>query len=394
MIFLEILKESLVTLKSNKMRTLLSVLGIVIGVGSVIGLMALGAGSQKSMVERIQSMGTNLLMVSPTDGNITQSQIEYVLANDFLKIIDNVSPEYSSRNQTIYGSNSVNQNITGILPAYFQVRNFTISLGRYLTNQDNETFNKVAVIGWQTAIDLFENPILAIGQKIKIKNLNFEVVGVLKPKGSSGMQSQDELILVPLLVAQKLIFNQNNLTSVVFTIKDENKMDQAKSIIGFTLLDLHQIQSIDKADFRIFSQTEMLEAMTSIMQTMTGLLAGIAAISLLVGGIGIMNIMLVTVTERTREIGLRKALGAKNKIITLQFMLEAIIITSLGGILGMGFGVLLALLIGKIANLEALFTFNSIFLSVGISILIGLVFGIYPAKKAAKLQPIEALRYD
>lgn len=394
MLFWEILKESLITLKSNKMRTLLSILGIVIGIGSVIGLMALGAGSQKSMVDKIQSLGSNLLTVSPRDGEITLSDLKNIKNNDFLGLIEETSPEISKRLQVVAGENNVNQNVNGIYQSYFSVKNYQIALGEIINQKDNDTLNRVAVLGWQTATDLFEKPMLALNQKIKINNLTFKVIGVLEEKGSSGMQNQDEIILIPLSVAQKLLFNSNELSSIAFSIRDEEKIDQAKSIIGYTLLEIHKINSIDEADFRIFSQAEMLETMTSVMQTMTGLLAGIAAISLLVGGIGIMNIMLVTVTERTREIGLKKALGAKNKTITLQFMMESIIITTLGGLIGIIFGVGIATLISQLANLETVFTFNSIFLSVGISILIGLIFGIYPAQKAAKLQPIEALRYE
>jgi putative ABC transport system permease protein len=394
MLFFEILKESLVTLKSNKMRTLLSILGIVIGIGSMIGLMALGAGSQKSMVDKIQSLGSNLLTISPKGSDITLNDLKNINNNDFLSLIEKTSPEASKREQVVAGENNVNQNVTGILPDFLSVKNYEISLGETINQEDNDTLNRIAILGWQTATDLFEKPTLALNQKIKIKNLTFKVTGILKEKGSSGMKNQDEAIFIPLSVAQKLVFNSDELTSIAFSIKDEDKIEQAKSVIGYTLLEIHNIDSVDDADFRIFSQAEMLETMTSVMQTMTGLLAGIAAISLLVGGIGIMNIMLVTVTERTREIGLRKALGAKNKTITLQFMMESIIITTLGGLIGIIFGVGIATLISKLANLETVFTFNSIFLSVGISILIGLIFGIYPAQKAAKLQPIEALRYE
>jgi putative ABC transport system permease protein len=263
-----------------------------------------------------------------------------------------------------------------------------------LTQRDVDGQTKVAVIGPQVASTLFGDGANAIGQSIRISGQSFRVIGITVSKGGTGFQNQDDIVYVPLTTAQKVLFGSTNLTSISVEAKSANVMTQAEDEVGYLLLDRHNLSDPTKADFSIFSQEDILSTASSITGTFTALLSGIAAISLIVGGIGIMNIMLVTVTERTREIGLRKALGAKKKNIITQFLAEAIILTFAGGLIGMLVGVLISVIISKLVSLPFTISIGSIGLAIGVSGTIGIIFGWYPARKAANLQPIEALRYE
>ncbi len=403
---IEIFEESILVLKTNKMRTGLSALGIIIGIGSVITLMTLGQASQESVKQRIQSLGSNLLIIRPgtqqegflrggsTNSSLTYSDAEKILASQRITTIESIAAEYSSRAQVSYERNNTNIQITGISGSYFNLRNIDVSLGSGITEEDNVNLAKVVVLAPTVVTDLFGENANPLGQFVRIKGIAFKVVGVTKSKGSSGIGNSDEAAYVPLFTAQKALFGVNYVSNIYVGAKNEKVMDEALNQVGYFLLELHKKSSPLDADFTISSQEDLLETVTSVTQTFTTLLTGIAAISLIVGGIGIMNIMLVTVTERTSEIGLKKALGAKRKTIVMQFLVESIILSISGGVIGVVIGVGASAVITKLMSLPNILAVNSIILSVGVSCLVGIIFGWYPAQKASKLQPIEALRYE
>lgn len=403
----ELFLESLGTLTLNKMRTGLATLGIIIGIGSVITLVSLGQSSQKSVQNQIQSLGSNLLTVMPgaqRTGNIreaagsitslTYDDAKAILASAQITTIKNVSPEYSRRAQVVAGRNNTNTQILGVTPAYAQVRKVSVSSGSFITQHDVDGLNKVAVLGPQVVSDLFGEGASPIDETVRINGQSFRVIGVTTSKGGTGFQNQDDIVIVPLTTAQKIIFGATNITSISVEAKSEDVMTQAQDQVGYFLLARHRLNDPSQADFSILSQNDILSTASSITGTFTALLSGIAAISLIVGGIGIMNIMLVTVTERTREIGLRKALGAKKKVIITQFLIESIILTFAGGVIGMAFGMVASFIISNFINLPFTLSLSSVLLAIGVSGAIGILFGWYPARKAANLQPIEALRYE
>ncbi len=404
--FIEIFSESLMTLTLNKLRTGLAVLGIVIGIGSVIALMSLGQATQKSIQNQIQSLGSNLLTVSPGSqmsgmvrgaggGSKTLTNEDgKALSAGNLQNVSKVSMEYSGRAQVVTSGNNTNTQVYGVTPIYAEVHKVAVSMGNFITERDNSQMAKVAVVGTQVVTDLFGEGANPIGESIRISGQSFVIVGIAASKGGSGFMNQDDIVYVPLSTAQKQLFGANYLTSIAIEAKSSELMVAAQDEIGYFLLARHNIKDVSKADFRIQSQQDILSMATSTTGTFVSLLSGIAAISLLVGGIGIMNIMLVTVTERTREIGLRKALGAKKKIIITQFLTEAVILTFTGGVIGIMVGMLISYIYSK--STSSLFTISpsSILLAFGVSAGIGIIFGYYPAKKASNLQPIEALRWE
>lgn len=405
--FSELLSEAIGSLTLNKLRTGLATLGIVIGIGSVIALVSLGQSSQKAVTSQIQSLGSNLLTIIPgavssgfvrsAAGSATTLTYEDAMAlqtSSQITTVENVSPEFSRRAQVTTGRKNTNTQILGVTPSYKEVRKVNLTLGSFISERDVESMTKVAVLGPQVVNDLFGEGSNPVGSTIRINNISFRVIGVTESRGGTGFQNQDDIVLVPLTTAQKQLFGADYLTSISVEAKSEDVMVQAQDEIGYLLLARHKLKDPSQADFTIFSQNDILNAASSVTNTFTTLLSGIAAISLLVGGIGIMNIMLVTVTERTREIGLRKALGAKKKTIVTQFLIESIILTFVGGVIGIILGITASYIISNMINLPFTLSFNSVLLAIGVSMSIGVLFGWYPAQKAANLQPIEALRYE
>ncbi|PIU03784.1 multidrug ABC transporter substrate-binding protein [Candidatus Shapirobacteria bacterium CG08_land_8_20_14_0_20_39_18] len=404
--YTEIIKESLGTLTINKMRTGLAILGIIIGIGSVIALVSLGQGTQQSIQNQIQSLGANLLTVSPGaersgavrgafgGGTTLTSEDANALASSAeITTIKNVSPEFSRRTQVTTGGKNTNTQIVGVTPIYAEVHKIAVSSGNFISQRDVEGMTKVAVLGPQVVTDLFSeaNP---IGQTIRINNQTFRIIGITASKGGSGFMNQDDIIFAPLSTVQKQLFGASYLSSIALEAKSSQIMTQAQNEVGYFLLNRHKLSDPTLADFSIMSQQDIINTVSSTTGTFTALLAGIAAISLLVGGIGIMNIMLVTVTERTREIGLRKALGAKKKTIITQFLTEAILLTFTGGVIGIFIGLIISFLLTKITQFPMALSLNSIILAFVVSVAIGVLFGWYPANKASNMEPIEALRYE
>jgi len=399
--------EGLASLALNKARTALAMLGVVIGIGSVIALVSLGQASQHLVENQIKSLGSNLLTVMPgaqqsggihssTGGKetLTYDDAEAIKNSSEIMMVKSVSAEYSGRTQVVAGRNNTNTQVSGITPEYAGIRNIALSTGSFISESHLTGMSKVAILGSQTAVDLFGEGVSPVGKTVRIKGISFNVIGLMESKGGSGPMNQDDRVFVPLITAQKLLFGVDYISSIYVEAVSEEAMNQARDEIGYFLLARHKIKDPYQADFSIMSQEDILGIASQVTETFTALLSGIAAISLVVGGIGIMNIMLVTVTERTREIGLRKALGAKKKWITTQFLLEAIMITLIGGIIGIILGVGIFFILSRSMGLPFVLSLPSIFLAFGVSVVIGVLFGWYPARLAANMLPIDALRYE
>jgi putative ABC transport system permease protein len=402
------IKLSLRALRVNKMRSLLTMLGIIIGVGAVIAMLALGSGATQKLSEQIASMGSNLMIVLPgstTAGGLrmgagTQATLSSADADAILKEAPSVvavAPVLSGTAQVVYGNQNWATNVTGTTPGMLDVREWTLSSGRPFTDSDVKSATKVALLG-QTVVDnLFgeEDP---MGKIIKIKNVPFVVVGVLGVKGQSVMgQDQDDVIYVPLTTAQRKLFGTafpGQVRVIMIKGKSVESLPDAEQEITDLLRQRHHIGPNQDNDFTVRNLTQMMEAAEASSKIMTLLLGAIASVSLLVGGIGIMNIMLVSVTERTREIGIRMAIGAKTWDIRLQFIIEALIMSLIGGLVGIGVGVMGSEIISKMADWPVSISPFSVLLAFGFSAIVGIFFGFYPAYKASLLNPIDALRYE
>ena len=337
MILIEIFQEALSSLWQNKGRTFLSVLGIVIGIASVITMMAIGRGTQESIASEISSLGTGgISLFNRSTQKLTQDDIDVIMANDYSGIFDQVLLETNSSQTLVAGSESETASVTGVSANYLEVENKKMALGSFFSDEDFALGQRVIAIGPTTATNLFASASEAIGQRIKVGTIYFTVTGVFAESSGGGMSfsDPDDFAIIPLSTMQNELLGSREIASVTFTLTDETKVAQAKSIIGYTMLARHNIENVDDADFGMFAATDLLETLSSVTGMMTALLAGIAGISLLVGGIGIMNVMLMSVLERTREIGLRKALGAQQRYLITQFLFEAILVTFSGGAIG------------------------------------------------------------
>jgi putative ABC transport system permease protein len=389
----------------NKARSALTILGIVIGIAAVIVLIAVGEGATKTVTQNISALGSNLIVVIPgsaagavsqgigtaqtltmSDANILQKQLQYV---------NGVSPEIVRHFQITYGSSNTNTSVIGANPIYASVHNVTINRGNFFSQQQDNNLDRVAVLGPGVSQLLFGNPSAGVGKQIEINGIIFNIIGVANIKGGTNANSPDNNIYIPLKTAQQYLFGQNqSLTSISISAANPQSINIVEQETFNILLAAHGIKNPANADFQLVNQSSIVASLSSTTQTLTALLGSIAGISLLVAGIGIMNMMLTTVTERTREIGLRKAVGAKKKDIGTQFLNEAIALTLIGGIIG----ILLGLGIIKILSLSHSITvvtqWWSIIIAFGVSMLIGTVFGYYPAQRAAKLKPIDALKYE
>lgn len=402
MLFWIIVKLSVKSLLTNKLRTFLAVLGIVIGVLAVITMMGIGTGAKNQVMAQINSMGSNLLIVRPGlsrgrgvfSGNRQTLKVED--AREILKRIDNiqkVSPVVNTRTQLKYFNTNTNTTVTGSSNTYFSIRNYLIGTGRFFTDNEAERNARVAVIGSKTASDLFGTD-NCIGQTIKVQGINYRVIGLLKSKGDQGFFNPDDQIIVPYTTAMNQLMGIDYITEIDIYVTDENKIDQVETSIEALLRKRHRIKEDADSDFSIQNQAEMLQTASTVLGTFTLLLSGIAGISLLVGGIGIMNVMLVTVTERIREIGIRKSIGAKDRDILRQFLIESVIMSGFGGFIGVSGGIGISLLIDIVTPLTTQVEPSSILLALAISASVGIFFGYYPARRAAKLNPIEALRHE
>lgn len=400
-----LIQIALRAISNNKMRGFLTMLGIIIGVASVISMLAIGAGSKQNIREEIGSMGSNMIMIRPGNGQFggvrqSSSDMQTLKLSDYesikkgAKYVSKITPNVSTSGQVIYGSNNTPTSINGVNEEYAEIRGYTVAKGSMFDEEDIKHAAKVCIVG-QTVVDnLFGKNVDALGKTIRFNKIPLKIVGILTAKGYNSMgQDQDDIILAPYTSVMKRVLAITYLNGITASAISEEYSTKAIDEITEILQINHKIKIGDDNDFNVRSQQEMMETMSSVMDMMTVLLGCIAGISLLVGGIGIMNIMYVSVTERTREIGLRMSIGAKESHILMQFLIEAIIISVMGGIIGVLLGVLISYMIplfGWPASVQP----YSIILSFAVCTITGIFFGWYPAKKASQLNPIDAIRYE
>ena len=403
MLFWIIIKSAFKSLLANKFRSFLAMLGIIIGVGAVIATLSIGAGARASVMERLSILGTDLLVVRPGQSrgargvsrgelpNLTVADAEAIVAQS--RSVKQVAPTQSGRAQVVYSGRNVNTTIMGTTVTYFPIRNFVAERGRVFTETEMERNVRVAVIGPATAEELFdqEDP---LGKTIRIRKTNFTVVGVMKAKGDQGWFNPDDQVIIPIPIAITQIFGRERLREINVQAMAGMPVEQMKAEVEQIMRRQHRIVPPKPDDFHIRNMAEIVDTYSEVSKTFSFLLGGIASISLIVGGIGIMNIMLVTVTERTKEIGIRMAVGARRRDILRQFLLESILMSGIGG----GFGVIVgagsAILLGRLTDFETLLQPTAVLLALCFSASIGIFFGLYPARRAAGLHPVETLRYE
>ena len=397
--------SALGALVANKLRSLLTMLGIIIGVAAVITMIAIGEGSQKAIIERIQALGSNLLFISPgaqrgggavviqfgTSVRMKNSDAEAIAGK--AEGIEAVVPELSRQAQLKYENRNWYSRVIGTTPEYEYARNVKAVIGRYFTHAEERGVAKVCLLG-STVVENLSVGGDMIGKSVRIAGQSFQVVGVLETKGQSGFQNSDDQVIIPLSSAQRRVFGVDYLSQITAKVRGDKMMDVAFYDIERVLRREHKLRQDQDNDFTIRNQADLISTFQDTQKTFTFLLAGIAAVSLLVGGIGIMNIMIVSVTERTREIGLRKAVGARKRDILSQFLIEAVVMSIAGGCVGIGAGVLASYIITTYGNLSSIISYNSILLSFTFAALVGVFFGMYPAWKAAQSNVIDALRYE
>lgn len=401
----DLFNETIFTLLVNKARSALTIIGIVIGIAAVIVLIAVGEGATATVTKNINALGSNLIVVVPgaapgvvnqglgtaqtltvSDANTLQQQLQFV---------SGVSPELARHFQITYGANNTNTIVIGSNPIYAAVHNVTINNGSFFDQQENNSLQRVAVLGPGVSQVLFGSPFAGVNKQIEINGVIFSVIGVANIKGGSSIASPDNNVYIPLKTAQQYLFGQNqSLTSISVSASNPQSINIVEQEIENILLAAHGITNPANADFQLINQSSIVASLSSTSQTLTVLLGSIAGISLFVAGIGIMNMMLTTVTERTKEIGLRKAVGAKKKDIGAQFLTEAVALTLIGGIIGIFSGLIIIKILETTHSVTVVTQWWSILLAFGVSMLIGVAFGYYPAQRAAKLKPIEALKYE
>ncbi|MED1948308.1 MULTISPECIES: ABC transporter permease [Brevibacillus] len=403
MSFLECVRISFRSIRANGLRSVLTMLGIIIGVAAVIAMVAIGEGTSTSVASQINGLGSNLLIVTPgqaTQGRVslgagslntlTMADAEALMQKES---ISGVAPSVNARGQIVWGSNNYSSMLEGTSADFPQVRNVEVGQGRFFSNFEVKMQYNVAVVGTEVVSNLFKgaNP---VGQTVQINRMPFTIIGVLQSQGSSGMTNNDDRIIIPITTAMNRLTGGKNVGSIYVSAASSDLMEKAQQDIQQALRANHKLRPQAADDFRITSQSDILSTAQSVSSSMTALLSGIAAISLIVGGIGVMNIMLVSVTERTREIGIRKAIGAKRGDILRQFLIEAVTLSLIGGVIGIALGVGAAFLVSKLSQMATSISLSPIMYAFLTSTLVGVIFGVYPARKAAQLKPIDALRYE
>lgn len=404
---INLIKLALRALQRNKLRSFLTMLGVIIGVAAVITMMAIGQGSKQSIKSSLSGMGSNMITVMPSSNEpggiqLAGSSIQTLVMEDVEAIkelnspnIKGISPVVTASGQAIHGNNNWPTTMTGVSPDYLEIRQIKLKDGILFSEQDVKTFAKVCVLG-QTVIDnLFPGGQDPIGKTIRFKNIPFQVIGVLAPKGQSNFgQDQDDIILTPYTTVQKRITATTYLQNIYISAANEDVSDAATAEITESLRKTHRLTEKESNDFTVRTQAELISTITSTSSMLTILLTAIASISLLIGGIGIMNIMYVSVTERTREIGLRMAIGGRGIDILMQFLVEAILLSITGGLIGVVLGITSTKVIGSLLNWPVLISETAILVSFAVCAFTGIFFGYYPARNASRLDPIEALRYE
>ena len=412
----ESVRISLRALTVNKMRSILTMLGIIIGVGAVIALLSVGQGFEQYITQQFQSLGTNLLFVfagqlessGPGSARSSQQRIQPLTMGDASALADPflvpdvvaVAPEYSRSATVVRGKLDRSASVSGVTPEYQSVRNFNPVLGEFIAQEHVNGRSRVAVLGATVAEEFFEPDEYPIGQTIKLNDVPFKVIGVLEEKGGGGFGDEDNVVMIPISTAQTRLYNAGSvrgdlIISVIFVqVASQDKMGAVADRIAEVLRERHRISFKDDDDFTVINQSDLIQVFGDFTAVFTLVLGAIAGISLVVGGIGIMNIMLVSVTERTREIGIRKAVGAKRRDILLQFLIEAMVMSMIGGFVGIVLGYTASTVLGNVADLATLVTPGAVLLATSFSAAVGLFFGIYPATRAARLNPIDALRYE
>ncbi len=402
MLIFEIIRVALQAIGANKMRSALTMLGIVIGVAAVITMVALGTGAQRSVEDQLQALGTNVLTVRPGQGwhrGVRSSNARMYLTDAFAvearaDAVTMAAPEMVSNTQTEFGRSNANLRVTGTTANFAELNNYSPEYGRFFTEEENAGRRRVAVLGGAVPEIFDSTPLEMLSQRISIRNVTFEVVGVLEAKGGSGWFNQDERIFIPVETAQFRIMGTDRIGSFNIKVADGYSQTAAMAQIEQVMRREHKLRVGDDSDFYVQDRAELMGTMQEATQTFTFLLAGIAAVSLLVGGIGIMNIMLVSVTERTREIGIRMAVGATRRQVQTQFLLEALVLCMVGGFLGIGLGFGASRTLAKLANWSTQVSPEAVGMAVAFSAIVGLFFGAWPASRAASLDPIDALRYE
>ncbi len=407
MIISDLFEETYSALLVNKARSGLTVLGIVIGIGSVIAMISIGQGAKGTIEASIQSLGSNLVIVMPgaqrgvgiqvnagrgSAQTLTQEDADALKAD--VALANMVAPELTSRYQITARGTNTNTQVIGTVSDYPAVRNIELEDGSFISDQNIRSLAKVVVLGPTVRDDLFGEETNPVGQSVRIRSIQFKVIGVMKAKGGSGFNNPDNTAYIPLSTAQRFLAGNTSVSQISVQAVDQSSMTELQAQITGLLLQRHNISDPQQADFSTLNQADIVATASSVTDTFTILLAAVAGISLVVGGIGIMNMMLTTVTERTREIGLRKAIGAKRKDINHQFLAEAVLLTFSGGVMGIVFGWMISLLVSHFGGIATSVSMYSILLAFGVSAAIGIAFGYYPASRAAKLNPIEALRFE